>query len=110
MWLSFRDNICSTVEAPANVSSVIAKKAMTVAEKAIKSLEGAGVFGVELFLLADGQVHNYFLLGAVEKYYFFRINWKNCILQNYREDFVQNNIVLLLHCSGFVERGGAKAS
>ncbi|CAM6127870.1 unnamed protein product [Calypogeia fissa] len=51
-----KDNICSTVEAPANVSSDVAKKAMTIAEKAIKSLEGAGVFGVELFLLADGQV------------------------------------------------------
>ncbi|KAL3682783.1 hypothetical protein R1sor_000805 [Riccia sorocarpa] len=51
-----KDNICHTVEAPARVSPDVAKIAMSTAEKAIKSLDGAGVFGVELFLLADGQV------------------------------------------------------
>ncbi|KAG6541490.1 hypothetical protein Mapa_017165 [Marchantia paleacea] len=51
-----KDNICHTVECPARVPSDVAKLAMTIAEKAIRSLEGAGVFGVELFLLADGQV------------------------------------------------------
>lgn len=34
----------------------IKKLATTVAEKAIKSLEGAGVFAVELFLTQDNQV------------------------------------------------------
>jgi phosphoribosylaminoimidazole carboxylase len=32
------------------------KLATSVAEKAIKSLEGAGVFAVELFLTNDNQV------------------------------------------------------
>eukprot|EP00898_Chlorokybus_atmophyticus_P006948 jgi/Chlat1/7254/Chrsp58S09134 len=51
-----RRNICHTVEAPADIPGKVAKAAMAVAEKAIGSLRGAGVFGVELFLLADGRV------------------------------------------------------
>ena len=51
-----RDNICHIVEAPAEVSAKIKKSATDVAEKAIKSLEGAGVFAVELFLTEDDEV------------------------------------------------------
>lgn len=51
-----KDNICHTVEAPAQISQKIADVATDVAEKAVGSLQGAGVFGVELFLLTDGQV------------------------------------------------------
>ncbi|KAL5222000.1 hypothetical protein ABZP36_026713 [Zizania latifolia] len=51
-----KDNICHVVEAPAEVPDKIKKLATNVAEKAIKSLEGAGVFAVELFLTQDGQV------------------------------------------------------
>eukprot|EP00250_Pteridium_aquilinum_P029702 c39978_g1_i1 orf=142-2100(+) len=51
-----KDNICYTVEAPAQISRKIAAAATDLAEKAVGSLQGAGVFGVELFLLADGQV------------------------------------------------------
>lgn len=51
-----KDNICHTVEAPAQISKEVADAAVDLAEKAVGSLQGAGVFGVELFLLADGQV------------------------------------------------------
>lgn len=51
-----KDNICHTVIAPAPVSEEIKARALKVAEKAIGSLKGAGVFGVELFLLASGEV------------------------------------------------------
>lgn len=51
-----RENICHIVKAPANVSWKTLKLATDVAYKAVSSLEGAGVFAVELFLTADGQV------------------------------------------------------
>ena len=51
-----RDNICHIVKAPANVPWKIMKLATDVAARAVSSLEGAGVFAVELFLTADGQV------------------------------------------------------
>ncbi|CAD6233485.1 unnamed protein product [Miscanthus lutarioriparius] len=51
-----KENICHVVEAPAEVPDKIKKLATNVAEKAIKSLEGAGVFAVELFLTEDNQI------------------------------------------------------
>lgn len=51
-----RDNICHIVEAPAEVPENIKKLAADVAQKAVGSLEGAGVFAVELFLTKDGKV------------------------------------------------------
>ena len=51
------NNICKTVYAPADVPLGVAKKAKSIAERAIKSaFTGAGIFGVELFLLSDGTV------------------------------------------------------
>uniref|UniRef100_A0A2N9FQ27 phosphoribosylaminoimidazole carboxylase n=1 Tax=Fagus sylvatica TaxID=28930 RepID=A0A2N9FQ27_FAGSY len=51
-----KENICHIVKAPANVTSDIRKRAADVAYKAVSSLEGAGVFAVELFLTGDGQI------------------------------------------------------
>ncbi|KAJ8551604.1 hypothetical protein K7X08_021619 [Anisodus acutangulus] len=51
-----RDNICHIVKSPANVSWKIMKLATDVARRAVSSLEGAGVFAVELFLTEDGQI------------------------------------------------------
>lgn len=51
-----RENICHIVKAPANVPWKISKLATDVAHKAVSSLEGAGVFAVELFLTEDGQI------------------------------------------------------
>ncbi|KAK7847766.1 phosphoribosylaminoimidazole carboxylase [Quercus suber] len=47
--------MCHIVKALANVSWDIWKHATDVAYKAVSSLEGAGVFAVELFLTGDGQ-------------------------------------------------------
>ncbi|EYU37226.1 hypothetical protein MIMGU_mgv1a004167mg [Erythranthe guttata] len=51
-----RENICHIVKSPADVSWKTMKLATDVAYKAVSSLEGAGVFAVELFLTSDGQV------------------------------------------------------
>ncbi|XP_028770714.1 phosphoribosylaminoimidazole carboxylase, chloroplastic isoform X2 [Neltuma alba] len=51
-----RDNICHIVKAPANVKWQIRERATEVARKAVNSLEGAGVFAVELFLTSDGVI------------------------------------------------------
>lgn len=51
-----RENICHIVKAPANVPWKISKLATDVAYKAVSSLEGAGVFAVELFLTEDRQI------------------------------------------------------
>lgn len=55
-----RENICHIVKAPADVPWKIRRLATDVAYKAVSSLEGAGVFAVEMFLTIDGQVVLYF--------------------------------------------------
>jgi len=50
-----KDNICHLVFAPLRSRDPqLAVRAQEIAERAVKSLSGAGVFGVEMFLLADG--------------------------------------------------------
>jgi phosphoribosylaminoimidazole carboxylase len=50
-----KDNVCHLVFAPLRSRDPqIAVRAQEVAERAVKSLSGAGVFGVEMFLLANG--------------------------------------------------------
>ncbi|KAJ9153331.1 hypothetical protein P3X46_026779 [Hevea brasiliensis] len=51
-----KENICHIVKAPADVPWKIRKLATDVSYKAVSSLEGAGVFAVELFLTSDGQI------------------------------------------------------
>jgi len=51
-----RDSILHVTECPADVPAAVAAKARAVALDAVSSLEGAGVFGVEMFLCADGRV------------------------------------------------------
>ena len=50
------DSQCSTVIVPARVSAQMAKQAAEVATAAVASLAGGGIFGVELFAMADGRV------------------------------------------------------
>lgn len=52
----FRENICHIVKAPANIPWKVRELATNIASRAVGSLEGAGVFAVELFLTEDGQV------------------------------------------------------
>lgn len=52
-----KDNICHLVFAPLrHPDPNVAHSAKEVAEKAIQTFEGAGVFGVEMFLLEDGAL------------------------------------------------------
>jgi phosphoribosylaminoimidazole carboxylase len=50
-----KNNICHLVFAPLrNRDAYISVRAQEIAERAVKSLSGAGVYGVEMFLLEDG--------------------------------------------------------
>jgi 5-(carboxyamino)imidazole ribonucleotide synthase len=49
-------NILFTTIAPARIPRNLAKKALAFAKKAVKTLNGAGIFGVEMFLKKDGRV------------------------------------------------------
>jgi len=52
-----KDNICHLVFAPLRVADpTVASRAREVAEKAVATLSGAGVFGVEMFLMGDGEI------------------------------------------------------
>ncbi len=51
-----KDNICHIVSAPASISAKAMRQAQEIALAAVSSLDGAGIFGVELFLQADDTV------------------------------------------------------
>ena len=51
-----RDGICDTVVCPAQVPESVRESALAVARQAVGCLRGQGVFGVELFMLPDGQI------------------------------------------------------
>jgi len=49
-------HICREVLAPAEISADVAERAPDIARGAVEAVGGVGAFGVELFLLRDGQV------------------------------------------------------
>ncbi|KAG0683991.1 phosphoribosylaminoimidazole carboxylase ade2 [Pichia californica] len=51
-----KDNICHTVYAPARTNDTIQTKAQLLAKKAVSTFPGAGIFGVEMFLLPNGEL------------------------------------------------------
>ncbi len=51
-----KNNICHVVMAPARVSKKVKKNAELLAKKVMRSLKGAGVFGIEMFLTKTGKV------------------------------------------------------
>lgn len=51
-----KDNICHTVFAPARVADSVQERASILAQNAVKSFPGCGIFGVEMFLLASGDL------------------------------------------------------
>ncbi|KAG8218182.1 phosphoribosylaminoimidazole carboxylase [Butyriboletus roseoflavus] len=52
------NNICHLVIAPLRSHDpFVASRAQRVAESAIRTLQGAGVFGVEMFLMEDGTIY-----------------------------------------------------
>ncbi|KAH8107860.1 Phosphoribosylaminoimidazole carboxylase [Cristinia sonorae] len=53
-----KDNICHLVFAPLRSRDpAVQNRARAVAEAAVKTFQGAGVFGVEMFLLEDGTIY-----------------------------------------------------
>ncbi len=51
-----KDSICHTTITPANLSAGAMRSATEVASKAVGSLWGGGIFGVEMFLLPDDSI------------------------------------------------------
>ncbi len=51
-----QNNICHTVFAPAQIDPNISLQACKFAEQTVAHLDGAGVFGVEMFLTASGEI------------------------------------------------------
>lgn len=51
-----RLHICREVLVPAAVQEDVAQRAMRIARAAVEAVDGVGAFGVELFLLPDGQI------------------------------------------------------
>ena len=51
-----RDSILHVTEAPADVPPWTAKEAQQVAQQTVEALEGAGIFGVEMFVDDEGHV------------------------------------------------------
>lgn len=51
-----KDNICHLVYAPAPVSDTVQRKAQILAQNAVKSFPGCGIFGVEMFLLPNHEL------------------------------------------------------
>ncbi|MGI9027501.1 MAG: 5-(carboxyamino)imidazole ribonucleotide synthase [Candidatus Saccharimonadales bacterium] len=49
-------NICIETLTPAQISSILAAQAVNIATQAVKKLQGAGMYGVELFLLKDDSI------------------------------------------------------
>lgn len=51
-----KNNICHTVTAPAPVEDIVKQQAKSFGEETMKHLNGAGVFGIEMFLTTEGNV------------------------------------------------------
>uniref|UniRef100_M0ZKC2 phosphoribosylaminoimidazole carboxylase n=1 Tax=Solanum tuberosum TaxID=4113 RepID=M0ZKC2_SOLTU len=94
-----RDNICHIVKSPANVSWKIMKLATDVAHRAVRSLEGAGVFAVELFLTEDGQVVWHFP-HVFDIFLFYRRNYISlCIYRSLQKHsyFLKLNMFVIVN-------------
>lgn len=51
-----KNNICDTVLVPAKISKNAVKNAQRIAKTTMEHLEGAGVFGIEMFLTKDDEI------------------------------------------------------
>ncbi|KAG0169421.1 phosphoribosylaminoimidazole carboxylase ade2 [Apophysomyces sp. BC1034] len=51
-----KNSICHLVIAPAQVDGSVLQRAQAIAEDAIKTFPGAGIFGVEMFVMEDGEI------------------------------------------------------
>ena len=51
-----RNHVCHVVKAPAQIPDELAKRAATLAQRAVEAVGGIGSFGVEMFLAANGDL------------------------------------------------------
>lgn len=51
-----QNHICHEVIAPAEIEEKLAEKAQEIAAKCVKTIDGVGVFGIEMFLKSDGEI------------------------------------------------------
>ena len=51
-----KDHICHIVKVPANVGEDVSKMVATIAKQAIETVNGVGIFGIEMFILEDKSV------------------------------------------------------
>jgi 5-(carboxyamino)imidazole ribonucleotide synthase len=51
-----KDHICHIVRAPARIDDELAEKAVTLARKAVTTIDGVGSIGVEMFITEDKQI------------------------------------------------------
>ncbi len=51
-----RNHVCHVVKAPAQIADKLAKRAVTLAKRAVEAVGGVGSFGVEMFLSATGEL------------------------------------------------------
>lgn len=51
-----KNHICHIVRAPAEGDAAVLARAAAIARQAVETVEGIGVFGIELFEMADGSV------------------------------------------------------
>jgi len=56
MTFDAQANICDMCIAPARIGKEVEQEALKIASKCLESLEGVGVFGIEMFLSKDGRV------------------------------------------------------
>lgn len=56
MRVHSEQNVLDTLISPARVSGEVAVTAETIAKRAVETMEGVGVFGVEMFLTAHGDI------------------------------------------------------
>jgi phosphoribosylaminoimidazole carboxylase len=54
-----KNNVCHLVFVPARGARSVAREAQKLAEDAVKTFTGAGVFGVEMFLMPDGKFKSF---------------------------------------------------
>ncbi len=51
-----KNHICHKVIAPSDIDLEIQEKAQKIAEKVVLSINGVGIFGIEMFLTSDGEI------------------------------------------------------
>ena len=51
-----RDNVLDFLVAPAQVSDEVARRAEALAVRTVEAMDGVGVFGIEMFLTAEGEL------------------------------------------------------